>query len=197
MVLSIVARVVSALVSVYFFLCMIRIFVSWVPRVDLGKGGQLLKRVVDPYLGYFSRFRFLSAGAFDFSPIAGLALLILVDQLLRVVAFTDRISLGIVLGVALQVAWSAVGFLLSFFAVFALVRIIAYAARWNSLHPLWRVVDAFLNPVLFRINRVIYRNRIVNYLQGLITGLVVVVLADLAVSRLVALVVRLLESLPF
>lgn len=197
MVLSIVARVLSAAVSVYFFLCMLRVFMSWVPRADLGRGGEILKRVVDPYLGYFSRFRTLSSGTFDFSPIAALALLILLDQLLRVVAFTDRLSLGIALGVILQVAWSAVGFVLGFFAVCALVRIVAYAARWNSLHPVWRVVDAFLNPVLFRINRMIYRNRIVNYLQGLITGFLVVVLVDIGVSRLVALLVRLLESLPF
>jgi YggT family protein len=45
-------------------------------------------------------------------------------------------------------------------------RFVAYLARWNSLHPVWRVVDALINPVLYRINRVVYRNRIVNFRQG-------------------------------
>jgi YggT family protein len=175
---------------------MARVILSWLPRADLGKGGEILKRVVDPYLGFFSRFRAFSSGAFDFSPIVALAILILADQLLRVLAFTERISLGIVLAVALQVAWSAVGFVLVFFAICTLVRIIAYAARWNSLHPLWRVLDTFLNPVLFRLNRLIYRNRIVNYLQSLITGFVIVVLLDVGMSRLIALLARLLASLP-
>ncbi|MGO8694692.1 MAG: YggT family protein [Rectinemataceae bacterium] len=196
MALSVVARVLGAAVGIYFFLCMVRVVVSWLPRADLGRGGEILKRVVDPYLGFFSRFPSLSSGAFDFSPIVALAVLILADQVLKVLAYTQRISLGVVLALALRVAWSAVGFVMTFYAVCALVRIIVYVARWNSLHPLWRVLDAFLNPVLFRINRLIYHGRIVNYLQSLITGFVLVVLLEVAGAKLVSLLVRLLASLP-
>ena len=196
MVLSIVARVLSAGVFIYFFLCIMRVIVSWIPQLELGRGGELLKAAVDPYLNFFRRFPALSSGSFDFSPIVGLAVLVLAGQILTTLSVAGRISLGIVLGMILSVAWSAIGFVLTFFAVCALIRIIAYAAHWNSLHPLWRVVDAFLNPVLYRINRLIYRNRIVNYLQGLITGFVVVVLLQVAGTKLVALLASLLAGLP-
>ncbi|HTX73208.1 MAG TPA: YggT family protein [Rectinemataceae bacterium] len=197
MVLSIIARVLSAVISVYFFLCVMRVIISWVPQLELGRGGEILKRTVDPYLGFFSRFPSLRSGTFDFSPIVALAILVLAGQILKTLAFAGHISIGVILAMLLGIAWSAVAFVLTFFSVCALIRIIAYAARWNSLHPLWRVVDSFLNPVLYRINRLIYRNRIVNYLQGLITGFVLVVLLQVAGSRLVALLASLLAGLPF
>jgi YggT family protein len=96
----------------------------------------------------------------------------------------------------LGAAWSAVAFLLSFLAVCAVIRLVAYAAHWNSLHPLWRVVDSMLNPVLYRINRIVYRGRIVNYLQGLITGLVVLAVLYFGGAQLVRLAVGLLVRLP-
>jgi len=196
LVFSIVARVLGAGVSVYFFLCVVRVIMTWVPQLDLGKGGELLKRSVDPYLRFYSRFPSLRSRAFDFSPIVALAVLVLAGQILTTLAFTGRISIGIVLGMILGVAWSALAFVLTFFSICALIRIIAYAARWNSLHPLWRVIDSLLNPILYRINRLIYRNRIVNYLQGLITGFVLVVLLQVALSKLVGLLVSLLQGLP-
>ena len=101
------------------------------------------------------------------------------------------------LGLLVGAAWSAVAFLISFFAVCALLRLIAYAARWNSLHPFWMVIDSILNPVLFRINRLIYRGRIVNYLQGLITGFVVLLFLRAGGGALVGLIIRSLERLPF
>ena len=53
-----------------------------------------------------------------------------------------------VLALVVEVAWSPFGFLLGFFAVLVIARIVAYAARWNSLNPLWRAIDAMINPVL-------------------------------------------------
>lgn len=197
MVLSIVARILNAAVIVYIFLCAARVLMSWVPNLDSGRGGQILARVVDPYLRWFRRFKVLSAGAFDFSPIAALAILAVVNDLLTTVAYAGRVTVGFVLGLLVGAVWSAVAFVISFFAVCAVARMIAYAARWNSLHPLWVVIDSMLNPVLFKINRIIYRNRIVNYLQGLITGFAILLLLRMGGGALVGLLVRSLDRLPF
>ena len=97
----------------------------------------------------------------------------------------------------LSALWAAVGFILSFFAICALLRIIIVAAHWNGLHPVWQVVDSMLNPILFRINRIIYRNRIVHYLQSLITGFVVLVVLSIGGGELVDRLVHLLYGLPF
>ena len=56
MVLSIIARLLSAAVSVFMLMCTIRILLTWVPGADTGRGGQLLRSATDPYLGFFSRF---------------------------------------------------------------------------------------------------------------------------------------------
>ena len=197
MILSVIARVLNAAVIIYIFLCAARVLMSWVPGLDAGRGGEILARLVDPYLARFRRIRLLSSGGFDFSPIAALATLAVVNDLLTTVAFAGRLSFGLVLGLVVGAAWSAAAFVISFFAVCAVARLIAYAARWNSLHPLWMVIDSMLNPVLFAINRFVYRGRIVNYLQGLITGLVVLVLLRVGGGELFALVIRSLVRLPF
>lgn len=197
MVFSIIARVIGAAVTVYMLACAIRIFLTWVPRSDLGNPGRVLASAVDPYLGFFARFRIFRVGRFDFSPIAALAALAVVNQILLTLAFAGAITVGGVAALVVEALWSAVAFVLTFLAIAALVRLIAYAARWNSLHPLWRIVDDMLNPILFRVTRLIWRDRIVNYLQGLATGLVVLVILRVGGEALVGLVMKALRALPF
>jgi YggT family protein len=196
-VFSIIARVLGAAVTVYMLLCALRIFLTWVPRSDLGRAGQLLSSAVDPYLGFFSRFRILHVGRFDFSPIAALAILAVLNQILATLAFAGAITAGGLVALTLEAVWSALAFVLSFLAIAALVRLIAYAARWNSLHPLWMIIDDMLNPILFRVTRLIYRDKIVNYLQGLATGFAVLAILRVGGQALVNLLARLLRSLPF
>jgi YggT family protein len=196
-ILSTIARVLNAAVIVYIFLCAARVFMSWLPNLDAGRGGEFLGRAVDPYLGWFRRFKIFSSGAFDFSPIAALAILAVANDLLTTVSYAGSLSVGLVLGLLVGAAWSAVAFVISFFFICALVRMIAYAARWNSLHPLWMVIDSILNPVLFRINRLIYRGRIVNYLQGLITGSLLLLFLRIGGGAIISLLIRSFERLPF
>lgn len=193
---ALIARILGVATLVYMFVCAARVLMSWIPGLDTGRAGALIKAAADPYLGLFRRIKALSGGAFDFSPIVALAVLAVVNELFMRLASALGITLGLVLGLILGAAWSVAAFLLSFLAVCAVVRLIAYAARWNSLHPLWRVIDALLNPALFRINRVIYRGRIVNYLQGLITGLIVLIVLYVAGGKLVGLVGDLLVRIP-
>jgi len=177
--------------------CSARIVLGWMPGIDTGRAGELLGKAVDPYLRWFRRFPMLRAGKFDFSPVVAIAFLAVLNNVLTTLAFAGRVTLGFVLGLVVGAAWSALAFILSFFAICALLRVIAYAARWNSIHPLWMTVDDMLNPVLYRINRLVYRNRIVNYMQGLLTGFAVLVLARAAGGALAGLAVRLLQRLPF
>jgi YggT family protein len=196
-ILSTIARVLSAAVIVYMFLCTARVLMSWLPGVDAGKGGRILASLTDPYLGWFRRFKIFSSGAFDFSPIIALAVLAVGNDLLTTASYAWSISVGLVIGLVIGAAWSAVAFVLLFFFVCAAARLIAYAAHWNSLHPLWRVIDSILNPVLFKINRLIYRGRIVNYLQGLVTGSILLLLLWFGGREFVKLLIRALEWLPF
>ena len=192
-VLAALLRIVSAGLSLYMLACVARIVMTWFPGGLGGQGAAFLERLTEPYLAFFRRFAFLRGGAMDFSPIAALAVLAALSRALTVASY-GALTLGFVLALILETAWSPVAFLLSFMAVLALARIVAYQLRWNSLHPAWRVVDAMVNPVLFKIKALIYKDRIVNYMQGLITGFLVLaairLLGGLAVRALSALLLR-------
>lgn len=197
MLLSVIAKIVGAVTSIYMLLCTLRVFMTWVPGLASGKAVELLGSIVDPYLQFFSRMKFLRTERFDFSPIAALTVLSVLNNMFSTLAFAGKISVGFFLSLILGAAWSALSFVLSFVAACALIRIVVFVARWNSLHPLWVILDAILNPILYRINKAIYRNRAVNYLQGLITGFLVLILFRTAGGALVKLLGSLLLALPF
>jgi YggT family protein len=177
-------------------LCAFRVFMTWAPRLSIGKAGELLGSIVDPYLGLFSRMSIFRTERFDFSPIAALAVLSVANNMFSTLAITGKVTLGFFLSLILGAAWSAVSFVFSFVAACALIRIVVFVARLNSLHPVWVVIDAILNPILYRINKVIYRNKAVDYLQGLITGFLVLVIFRAAGGALVRILGSLLLSLP-
>lgn len=196
MVFSTLAKIVSSLVSLYMVLCIIRIFFSWIPSLTDTKWGKLIARLTDPYLNLFRGFSLFRTTAVDFSPIVALAVLSVLNNLFMTLSYAVRITLGFILSLLLDAAWSAISFLLGFFLVISLIRIIGFLARIAVLHPLWQILDGIINPLLFRINRIIYRGRTVQYLQGLITGFIVVLVMRTLGGFLVRLLTSLLMSLP-
>jgi len=196
MVFSILAKIVSSLVSLYMVLCIIRIFFSWIPSLTDTKWGKLIARLTDPYLNLFRGFSLFRTTAVDFSPIVALAVLSVLNNLFMTLSYAVRITLGFILSLLLDAAWSAISFVLGFFLVISVVRIIGFLARIAVLHPLWQILDGIINPLLFRINKIIYRGRAVQYLQGLITGFVAVLVVRALGGLLVRLLTSLLMSLP-
>lgn len=178
-VLSLSLRILGGAASVYMLLCFARLMLTWFPgAMTAGAGARFLVRVTEPYLAPFRRIAFLRGAGVDFSPVAALSVLAGVSWALTY-ASLGALTLGVILSILLRIVWYPVGFLLGFFAVLVLARIVACLARWNSLHPVWRAVDALINPTLFQIKRLLYRNRIVNYMQGLVTGFLALAAARL------------------
>lgn len=195
MAFSIVLRLAAAAASLYMLLLMARIILTWFPSALEGRPLHLLSSVTDPYLDLFRGIPWLSTGSMDFSPLAALAVLSVLTQILSTAAAYGRISLGIVLALVLRAGWSIFAFFFGFLGLAMAARLVAYMAKWNSLHPVWRVVDALINPVMFRLNRAIYRDRIVNFRQGLLTGIVVLfglrILGGILTGLLAGLLIRL------
>ena len=67
-------RVVNFLFEVYYYMVIAYILMSWVPQMRDTKIGQLLERLVEPFLAPFRRF-IPSLGVIDISPIVALAAL--------------------------------------------------------------------------------------------------------------------------
>jgi len=157
MILTVLARIVSVVVSIYMLLCIVRIFFSWVPSLMTTKWGRLIADLTDPYLELFRPIALFRTPNVDFSPIVALAVLSVVNSLFVTLSYAVRITLGFILSLLLDAAWSAVSFLLGFFLVVVFIRIIGVIARLATLHPLWQILDGIINPLLFRVNTLIYR----------------------------------------
>jgi YggT family protein len=165
---------------------------SWFPGLGQGGAGRFIEGATEPYLGLFKRFRFLVLGNMDFSPIVALAVLSGISRAFTIASF-NALTIGAFLALLLDVIWGPLGFLISFFAIMVGARIVAYLLHWNSLHPVWRTVDAMINPVLFQLKRLVYRNRIVNYMQGLFTGLLLLLATRVLLGLVIGGIMRLLR----
>lgn len=189
--LSLLFRLLGTATTIYMLLCVARIMLTWFPVPAAGGAVELVGRFTEPYLTLWRRLPFLKAGNVDFSPIVAIAALSGISKMFTLASY-GALTIGLVASLALEVLWAPISFLLGFFLLLMIARAVAYAARWNSLHPVWRAIDSMINPVLFRIQRWVYRDRIVNYVQGLATGAAALLAVRVGLGVLVALAVKLL-----
>jgi YggT family protein len=178
-------------------LIFIRVMLSWFHAPYLGRPAELLARITDPYLDWWRRFPILRTGFIDLSPIAALTALSVVQTVSGLAARYGRVSLGILLTVVLQAAWSVLSFVLGFLIIVLILRLIAYLTNRNIYSTFWRIVDSVSQPVLYRITRIFYRRRLINYLAGLLLSLGVLAALEIGGHALVSLLSGVLLRLPF
>jgi YggT family protein len=84
---DVIADYVGALFLVYLILIIIRVLLTWIPRLPYNRALQALigfvEEVTDPYLNFFRRFLPPIGGggfALDLSPILGIILLIIAQR---------------------------------------------------------------------------------------------------------------------
>jgi YggT family protein len=191
-----VMNLLASLIGIYMLLIFIRIILTWFSGARYGRPVEILGAITDPYLNWW-RTRFnLKAGFLDLSPIAGMAALSLAQTIFSTIAVYGRISAGIILSVALSSVWSAVSFILGFFIVVLILRLIAYLTNRDTYSNFWHIIDAISAPLLFRITRFFYKDRILNYLSGVIFSLALLLGLFIAGGAAVHFGSRLLLKLP-
>jgi len=183
------------LVSVYMLIIFVRIILTWFAGMDHGGFQEVLAKITDPYLDWFRRFPALRMGYLDLSPIVALGVLSLVNRVLSTLANYGTISLGIILALILQAAWGAVSFFLGFLIVILILRLIANLLK-QSGNSFWRIIENISQPVIFRINRFIFKNQIINYTTSIIISIAVMGIAYMVMSFLIFIVTGLLVRLP-
>ncbi|GIP51758.1 MULTISPECIES: YggT family protein [Paenibacillus] len=67
-----IESIVNLLFNIYFYMILIYILMSWVPNARESFIGDLLGKLVEPYLSPFRRFIPPLMGMIDFSPIVAL-----------------------------------------------------------------------------------------------------------------------------
>ena len=152
----------SSVIGIYMMIVFARIILSWFSWMGGGRLQEILAKLTDPYLNWFRRFP-LRIGFLDLSPILALAVLSFVNRLFLTFAQHQTISLGIVLMMIVQMAWGVVSFILGFLIIIIALRLVAYLARFNMYNPFWRIVGAIHQPVAYKINRILFKDRIVAF----------------------------------
>jgi YggT family protein len=197
-VIRFIASGISGLLILYSIIIFIRIILTWFSGVDFGRLYIYICRITDPYLFWFRKFTIFRAGNIDLSPIVALAVLTIANNIISRIAETGRITLGFIFALLLSVLWSAVSFIIVFFIIIVVLRLLAYLISANIYSPFWQVVDFLSRPVIFNINRFIFRNRIINYLSGILVTIAVLILLLGVIGFVVhAIGMPLLLSLPF
>jgi YggT family protein len=96
-----------------------------------------------------------------------------------------------------SVLWSVVSFVLGFSIVVLVLRLIAYLANRDVYHGFWRIIDTVSQPILYRINRMIFGRRLVRFMTGILTSIGVLLVLRVGLELLVRLALDLLVRLPF
>ncbi|MDR0759961.1 MAG: YggT family protein [Treponema sp.] len=181
-------NILGSLTSLYMLLIFVRIMLTWFSGARYGKPVELLCRITDPYLDWFRRFP-LRFGMLDLSPILALAVLSVANNVFGTLGQYGRISLGIILAMLLSALWSAASFIIGFFIVILVLRLIAYLTSRDVYRSFWGIIDTLSQPVLYRINRIIFRDRLVNYLSALITAILVLLVLRFGLGFLARLLI--------
>jgi len=148
--LSTVMNVISAVLSVYMILIIIRIFLTWFRGNTNSRAVQLLVSIVDPYLDIFRKITWLRAGTFDFSPIVAMMIIGLFVQMTSSIAQTGRFTALMLLTYIIYALWSFLSFILDILVIMMVVRFISTFITKRS-HQIWFIIDNILNRVMSKI----------------------------------------------
>ncbi len=173
-----VLQLITGVLSGYMLLIFLRIIITWFGGSNFGKPYQMLSSITDPYLNYFNRFSFLKFGMMDFSPIAGILLLVIILDILNTIGRAGSITTGIILSIILTAVWSAVNFLITFFIILTLIRLVTGILNATKQSPLMTTLETILTPLTNLVYHKIFKNRNITYMTSLAVtgGLLIIVL---------------------
>lgn len=192
-----IIRITSSIISGYMLLIFIRVLLTWFSGSSFGKAEELLGTVTDPYLNLFKKLPFLRMGMIDFSPVAGIIVLVAVLNMLNTILTFGKITLGIILSIIVTALWSAVSFLLTLFITLIAIRIFMELIHPDTYSPFKTTLDAIINPVTVYIKNIFAKKKFLSYkVQMAMAGGIFAVLY-IGGNIIVRLLSNLLARLPF
>jgi len=183
--------------GIYSLLIFIRIIISWFSGASGGKPIELLVRITDPYLDWWRRKLNLRLGIIDLSPIVGIAALSMFQNILYLLSRSERFSVGNILALILISCWSIASFIFGFCFLLILLRLIAYLTNRDIYGTFWRVIDEISQPIVYRLNRILYGNRIPQYIKGIVTSMILLGVIWIGGKIFIPVLARLVSNLPF
>ena len=188
--------ILASVLGIYSILILIRIIVSWFVSFDHGRPAGLLSRITDPYLDWWRNRFSIRIGFLDFSVLLGIAALSLFQNIFYSLSQSNKITIGHILVIVLFSAWSVLSFILGFCIIILVLRMIAYLTNRDIYSPFWKVIDSISQPMLYRLNRIFFGNRIANYFKGIVLSIVLLGAIWVGGNIVVPKLARLFAGLP-
>jgi len=176
--IDVLVPAINAIVILYIFLLVMRSVLSWFSGSWLGRPWDLLRRVTDPYLGLFYRFRFLRRGMADYTPMAAVLALVVLLNFVNAL-FAGGHVVGRVLAAVLLAAWAGVEVMLLLFLVVGVLRAMPVVFRTMPNAALWRDLDRLVAPLVAAVSRFLRLEDRATYTQRLLLTLGLLLVAGL------------------
>ena len=165
-------NLLATFLGLYSLIIFIRILLTWFESTRFSKPAVILSRFTDPYLNWWRRNLNFRVGILDLSPVAGIIALSVAQTICATIARQGRISVGVILAVCLSALWSAISFILGLCLIILILRFFAYLSNRDIYGVFWQTIDSISRPLLYRINRIIFGKKIVNYMIGIVVSIV-------------------------
>jgi len=195
-IVQIVFRVLAAVIGIYSLIIFIRIIFSWFRNLVSGRLVEIISKVTDPYLNWWRKRLNLRIGIIDFSAVAGIMFLYLLQNIFSMISAADKISIGMFLSVIILSLWPMVSFILGFCIIVIVLRMIAYLTNRYMFSQFWGMVDSISKPILYRINRIVFGSKIPGFLNGIIVSLLILIVIFILARVLIYMFASFLYNLP-
>ena len=189
-------RILAAAAGIYSLLIFIRIIISWFGGFISGKPVEILNKITDPYLDWFRKKLNIRVGFLDFSVVVAIVSLSLIQNILLTLSVSERMTIGFLLAEVILSLWRIISFILTFLIVVIVLRAIAYLTNRNIYSPFWSIVDSISQPIMYRMNRLFFGDKIGGYLKGILFSLILLAVILFAGRFIIKLIAGLLYSFP-
>ena len=188
-----ILSIISAIIIIYTVLCLISIFMTWIPGAKFTKFGRIISKITDPYLNLFSKRGWFRIGNIDFSPILAIGILSILSTILGGIAKTGYFSINAVFIVIIEMIWSLVSTLLTIFILLILIRWIVLLVNKGqvSSNSGWYQVDLMLQKIVYKIGNTFIRKNL-TYQKALLVSWISLSIIWLLVRFLVVFLMNLL-----
>ena len=188
----------SAAIIIYTIICLISIFMTWIPGAKFTKFGKIISSMTDPYLNIFSGRGWLRFGNIDFSPILAIGILSLLSSILGGITTTGRIYFGGILATVLSMIWSVCSSILTIFFLLILIRWIVLLVNKGqvSTNSGWYQLDLLLQKFVYKIGNTFFRTNL-TYQKALLVSWISLALIFVLLRILTVFLITMCNMIPF
>lgn len=190
-----ILRIISAFLSLYSLLCLLRIIITWIPNYSYSKPADILAQICDPYMNLFRGIKWLRFGSFDFSPALALCILGAGSQLFSSLANGGYINLQMILSMILGIFFSILSSLIFFLIILFAIRLILIMINRDSYNTsgfMANQIDSSISSIVYRIARTFAMGRRITYKAALIISIIALLFLQFALRILLAFILSII-----